>query len=168
MSRYASAAIQLLLDLGHDIALHFDAGCPRRKNMSLIDDLTFELGVLSDLLGRSITAFSFHQPSENVIQSRIELPGIINTYHPDHLPGFTYISDSNRSWRGMTPFDLPSSCLARVQILIHPIWWMCESEHTSYCWDRAVVRNFESMQSQLIETERAYGSPRKLFIVNEP
>ena len=167
MSRHASAAIQLLLELGHDIGLHFDAGCPRRKNMSLVDDLKFELGVLGGLLGRSISAFSFHQPSQEVIQSRVELRGIINTYHPDHLPGYTYISDSNRSWRGMTPFELPSWCLDRVQLLIHPIWWMCESEHTSECWDRAVVRNFETMQNQLIETERAYGSSRILSIANE-
>jgi hypothetical protein len=52
-----------------------------------------------------------------------------------------------------------------VQILIHPIWWICEEAQTLDCWDRAIESNFYSAQHQLLETERAYGSIRNIKIV---
>lgn len=167
MSRHATAVMEQLLDLGHDIGLHFDAGCPRRKGMSLEEDIRFELDILSSLSGQGIRAFSFHQPSEEAIRLRITIPGVINTYHPDHLAGYKYISDSNRVWREMDPFEFAWQGFDRAQILIHPIWWMCEDEHTFDCWDRAIERNFDSTQHQLLETERAYGPVRGVRIVRK-
>jgi hypothetical protein len=160
MSRHATTVIEQLVDLGHEIGLHFDAACPRRQGTTLEEDIHFELDVLSGLLGSQVRAFSFHQPSEEAIQSRIEIPGVINTYHPTQLEGYKYISDSNRIWREMNPFEIVMNGFDQVQILIHPIWWMCEEAHTFDCWDRAIERNFESTQHQVFETERAYGPNR--------
>jgi hypothetical protein len=166
MSRHAASAMEQLLDLGHDVGLHFDAGCPRRKGMTLEEDIRFELEMLSSLSGRCVQAFSFHQPSEEAIRSRITIPGAINTYHPGHLNMYKYISDSNRVWREMDPFEFAMHGFDRVHILIHPIWWMCEDMHTFDCWDRAIERNFDSAQRQMLETERAYGPARRVKIVN--
>lgn len=165
MSRHGSAAMEQLTDLGHEIALHFDAGCPRRRGMTIEEDISFELDVLSGLLGQRVKAFSFHQPSEEAIRMRLAIPGVINTYHPQQLIGYKYISDSNRVWREMDPFEFAERKFERVHVLIHPIWWMCEDPHTFDCWDRAIERNFESMQRQMLETERAYGPSREVRIV---
>jgi hypothetical protein len=165
MSRHAAAAIERLADLGHEIGLHFDAGCPRRRGMTLEEDIRFELDTLSGLVGQRVRAFSFHQPSEEAIRLRIAIPEVINTYHPEQLEGYKYISDSNRVWREMDPFELSVRGFDRAHILIHPIWWMCEGAHTFDCWDRAIERNFQSIQQQMLETERAYGPSRSMRVV---
>lgn len=165
MSRQCANALTQLVDLGHDIGLHFDAGCPRRRGMTLEEDIRFEIDTLSGLLGKRVRAFSFHQPSEDVIRLRIDIPEVINTYHPDHLRGYKYISDSNRVWREINPFELVAQGFERAQILIHPIWWMCEEALTFDCWDRAIERNFKSEQRQILETERAYGPERRVLVI---
>lgn len=166
MSRHCLAAVRELLDFGHEIALHFDAGCPSEVGISIEDDIRFELDILSGLVGSSVCAFSLHQPTEEVIRQRIAISGVINTYHPDQLAGFKYISDSNRRWREENPYQLIAADVPRVQLLIHPIWWMCEAPHTSDCWNRAIERNFISEQKQLLETERAYGAERAVRVLS--
>lgn len=165
LSRHAAAVMQQLLDFGHEIGLHFDAGCPRRQGMALEEAICFEIDTLSNLVGQRVRTFSFHQPSDEAIRLRVAIPGVINTYHPEQLIGYKYISDSNRIWREMDPFDLATSGFDRVHILIHPIWWMCEDANTFDCWDHAIERNFDSMQGQILETERAYGPRRKIRVV---
>lgn len=160
LSRHAAAVIQQLLTLDHEIGLHFDAGCPRLRGITLEEAICFEIDTLSSLVGQRIRTFSFHQPSDEAIRLRVAIPGVINTYHPEQLSGYKYISDSNRIWRGMDPFEFARSGFDRVHILTHPIWWMCECANTFDCWDRAIERNFDSMQRQILETERAYGPKR--------
>lgn len=164
MSRHCSEALMQLVDLGHDIGLHFDAGCSRRKGFKLEDDIKFEIDMLSGLVGKRVSAFSFHQPSEEALRLRVEIPRVINTYHPDHLSGYKYISDSNRVWREINPFELVAQGFEKTQLLIHPIWWMCEERHTFDCWNRAIERNFKSEQRQVLNTERAYGPERSLKV----
>jgi hypothetical protein len=165
MSRHCAEVLTQLVDLGHEIGLHFDAGCPRRRSMTLEDDIRFEIDTLSGLVGKRVSAFSFHQPSEEAIRSRIEISGVINTYHPDHMRGYKYISDSNRVWREMNPFELVAQGFERAHILMHPIWWMCEENITFDCWDRAIARNFKSEQRQILNTEKAYGPERSVKVV---
>jgi len=168
MSRHGSAAMMQLVDLGHDIGLHFDAGFSLRSSMGMDKDLRFELDTLSRLIGREVRAFSFHQPSEDAIRLRIAVPEVINTYHPEQLPSFKYVSDSNRVWRDLDPFQLVACGFQQIQILIHPVWWMCEEVHTFDCWDRAIERNFQSEQRQILDTERAYGPKRSVRVVRIP
>lgn len=165
MGRHGIEILNSLVALGHDIGLHFDAGCPHRSGRSIEDEIAFEIDVLSELTGRRVRSFSIHQPSEEIIRRKVELPEIVNTYHPDHLKGFKYISDSNRVWSEMDPFQLASSAVDRIHVLLHPIWWMCTHEKVEDCWDEAIRRNFASAQRQLVSTERAYGLSRWISIV---
>ncbi len=165
MSRHDSAILVELALLGHEIGLHFDAGCRPNPGMTLEEELRFELDVLSQLSGHMVRSFSFHQPTPEIIESRLELPGVINTYHPSHLSGYKYISDSNRVWRELNPFQLIDSGLARLHMLLHPVWWMCSDADVKDCWDHAIRLNFVSMQAQLLGTERAYGEPRAMTLI---
>jgi hypothetical protein len=164
LGRHGLQALRTLQRQGHDIGLHFDAGASDWRDERIEDSLAFELGVLEHLLGRAVRAFSLHQPSEAVIGRRLELSGIINTYHPAHLEGFTYISDSNRAWRDQNPWQLAASAARRIHVLLHPIWWMCPHADVARCWDAAVLRNFEASQRQLLATERAYGPARVMHM----
>lgn len=162
MSRHGAVALEEIRALGHEIGLHFDAGFAFRPGSGLEEDVKFELGVLSELTGRAVRAFSFHQPSEEAIRRRLAIPNVINTYSPDQLATYKYISDSNRSWRESNPFELVQMGIPRIQVLLHPIWWMCRRDLVLDCWDDAIRKNFDAAQVQLLATERAYGPARLL------
>lgn len=164
LGRHGMRLLGSLVAFGHEIGLHFDAGCHGPNGTSLEDAIAFEIDVLSKLAGTQVRAFSFHQPNEEVIDRRVKLPGIVNTYHPDHLKGFKYISDSNRQWREMDPFQLAKSAVDRIHILLHPMWWMCSRHSVEDCWDEAIVRNYVGAQEQLLSTERAFGPSRQLLL----
>jgi hypothetical protein len=162
--RRSSSALREIVALGHDLGLHYDAACSQGPEHDIEEWLRFEMETLGTLAGRRVTAFSFHQPSAEIIERRVEIPGAINTYHPGQLPGFKYISDSNRVWRECDPLQLLQAGFDRIHLLFHPLWWMCEDPDVQRCWDAAIRRNFEVMQSQLLATERAYGPARELAL----
>jgi hypothetical protein len=164
LSRRASDALREMVKLGHEIGLHFDAAYSQGEERSPQEWIAFEMRTLEALAGARVAAFSFHQPTSEIIARRIEVAGAINTYHPAHLPGFKYISDSNRVWREYDPFQLLEAGFGKIQLLFHPIWWMCDLVDVERCWDEAIRRNFAGMQRQLLETERAYGHERKLTL----
>jgi hypothetical protein len=162
--RHAADALRELVGLGHEIGLHFDAAYSQGCEHTTQEWIAFEMSTLAALAGTDIGAFSFHQPSAAIIEQRIEVAGAVNTYHPDQLAGFKYISDSNRVWREYDPLQLLEAGFERIHLLLHPIWWMCDRPDMLDCWDTAIRRNFDNSQRQLLATERAYGSPRRLTI----
>jgi hypothetical protein len=162
MSRHGTKVLEELMSLGHEIGLHFDVAPALEAGKSLPDQIALELRFLSELSSRKVHAFSFHQPKDVAIKMQVSLPDVINTYHPKQLQGYYYISDSNRTWRDVDPFELIEREETLVHILLHPVWWMCSHLDVKDCWDQAIKRNFDSAQVQLLQTERAYGPARKL------
>jgi len=162
MGRHGSWCLRELVQLGHEIGLHFDASCECGPRWSLGDWVRFELSMLGGLVGREVTAMSLHQPTPNVIEARLTVPGVVNTYHPEHMAGFHYLSDSNRDWRGRDPLCVASSH-QRLQLLLHPMWWMCDGSIDD-CWNTALRHGFENAQNQLLATERAYGGMRTMSL----
>jgi hypothetical protein len=161
LGRHAALAVREMAALGHDIALHFDAAHPLAEPARLAEQIGAEAALVAELSGKSVAAFSFHQPSAQIIAARVEVPGLINTYHPGHLPGWHYASDSNRVWRGETGLALLRDAPhARLQLLTHPMWWVSDAADTMAVWDAAIRSNFEVMQRQFLDTEAAYGAPR--------
>lgn len=164
MSRHSSGALREIVRLGHEIGLHFDASYSQGAEKTLDEWIAFELSTLEALSGARVSAFSLHQPTPELIASEVELIGITNTYHPRHLEGFKYVSDSNRKWRDKDPFQLVSAGVERIQFLAHPVWWISEYEDIQDCWDHAIRTNFDISQQQLLSTERAYSYPRRLLL----
>ncbi len=115
-----------IVDLGHDIGLHFDAS---RHKISGQEDfekgLSFESGVLTRAV-REPVAFSFHNPSEKDLEFENEsYMGLVNAYSRKIMASVKYASDSNGYWRHK-PIDevlLESARNTPVQILTHPEWW---------------------------------------------
>ena len=163
-SRHSARILRELIRLGHEVGLHFDAAGARGPERSLAQWVQFELSTLEVLAGTPVSAFSLHQPTQNVIAERLEIPGIVNTYHTEHMKGFHYISDSNRCWRDQDPIQQLEINHGPIHLLLHPMWWMCESSDIHECWDSAIMRNFEGMQEQLLDTERAYGGKRTIIL----
>ena len=152
MARHNNDDLKKIIDLGHDIALHFDANYQVTEN--IVEQIYNEIGILGKITGSKVNAVSFHQPIMNEVQN-ISLENIINTYDIELNKKFFYLSDSNMRWK-----DKPAEVIFKeknydkVQLLIHPIWWNEDQSDTQEIWDIAIKRNCEKMGKQLIETER--------------
>ncbi len=163
--RYAYQVLSRIKEMGHEIALHFDAAHPAVDGKHLVKEVESELGILSRLSGQKIHAVSFHQPSPFILKGDTLIPGVVNTYNKEQMQEWYYTSDSNRVWKehnALSVFD----CMQyqRIQILVHPIWWICEEPIIEDAWDHAVTDNFYIMQQQFLDTEGAYGSARSFIV----
>lgn len=161
MTAHNLRVLRELTQLQHEVGLHFDAN-DLHPDETALDRLQIDVAALDRLLPQPISAFSFHQPTAEIIAERLESAGLINTYHPGHLQGYQYFSDSNRIWRNINPFDVAASGHDHVHLLTHPVWWFAGGSGTEDCWDAAIRVNFDRTQRQLLARERAYGPPRKM------
>jgi hypothetical protein len=165
LGRHASLAVREMVALGHDIGVHFDAEHPLVRLESLDAQVRQEAAMIGELAGTKVSAFSFHQPTPEILERRVAVPGLINTYNKDQLAGWHYVSDSNRSWKEKSGLQLLSDAVhPKIQLLVHPMWWVCEAEATDQVWDEAIRSNFELMQRQFLDTERAYGARREMAL----
>lgn len=162
--RYAHKVLDEIKKMGHEIALHFDAAHPAINDENLIGKTEWEIKVLSEIAGQSITSVSFHQPSAEILQKDIFIPNAVNTYNKQQMKGWYYSSDSNRIWKEHNAYSVFKSDHEKVQLLIHPLWWIYDHESIVDSWNAAIVDNFYIMQQQFLETERAYGKPREISI----
>jgi hypothetical protein len=164
--RHAVKTLRAIVGLGHAIGLHFDAVVPGAEK-TVSEWIAFEAATLAVLAQAPVRAFSLHQPTPEIIAQNIVVPGMLNTYHPEQLAGFHYISDSNRVWRGLDPFATLAAGHEALHYLLHPIWWMRGGGSVADCWDDALALQFTRTQEQLLATERAYGAARQMRIVRQ-
>ena len=164
LSRACTADLRQIVALGHEIGLHFDAADDSIEAGPIEGRIERELALLAEVTGTPVSAFSFHQPTADILARRILLPDAINAYTLDGEQGCQYLSDSNRDWRGR---DVAEIIRQRqpLQILLHPMWWVGDGPETWDCWDQAIRKNFERQQQQLLATERAYGPPRHIELI---
>ena len=160
------AFVEKILSLGHAIGLHYDEGFYPNTGMSLPELVDMEAKILSTMFKYQIKAVSFHQPGINVRENKIKIHTLINTYDKQDMEGVFYLSDSNMIWKGETPeMIFKNSLHQKVQILIHPMWWVGKGiETTEMLWDKAILDNIHRSLDQVIETERAFGSIRGVEI----
>ena len=162
--RYAHMVLDRIKNMGHEIALHFDAEHPAITGKELVTAVEAEVQTLSGLAEQAIHAVSFHQPSEKILKGDTNIPGIINTYHKEHMKGWHYTSDSNRVWKEYNALTVFENDFNKIQILVHPIWWMYDDKLVEDVWDKAVRDNFYIMQQQFFDTEGAYGVKREFIV----
>ena len=147
--------LQLIADNGHEIGLHFFGEIHAGLNKSGLElEITRQIERLSQLTGRDIHAFSFHQPTQMMIESDLNVPGVINTYHSTTMSHFTYVSDTNMDWRPTNPRDFPEPPSTNLQILTHPLWWLTEGSTPAERW-KQILKSIAVVQAQhLIGRER--------------
>jgi RimJ/RimL family protein N-acetyltransferase len=164
-SRQAYDDIRRILQLGHEVGLHFDASHPEaRQSASIEQQIAEEMRWLSGTTGRPVTAFSFHQPARELLARQITVSGAVNAYAIGDE--FHYVSDSNRDWRGQDVVALIESGKP-LQMLLHPMWWICQDPHVWDCWDAAILENMSRQQEWLRATEGAFGPLRQLRLTRD-
>ena len=118
--------VKEIILLGHEIGLHFDPVFYNIKNSEELEIwLTFEKEILQKIFNIKILVFSFHNPTEDMLQyDDYSYSSMINCYAKDIKSAITYCSDSNGYWRFKRMFDLISiEKPAKLQMLTHPEWW---------------------------------------------
>lgn len=129
MEREITNCVNEIIELGHQIGLHFDSHYYNIKSESELDKYLFmEKRILSEIFQKDINAFSFHNTSEFTMSCRKwEYAGMINTYASYFQEQVGYCSDSHGVWRFRRLSDvLTEGKDERLQILTHPVWWTSE------------------------------------------
>jgi hypothetical protein len=118
-----------LIDLGHQVGLHFDPmyyGDSINSFTDLERNLIKEKEMLSDIIKKEILAFSFHNPTTNRLLEidNEEIGGMVNAYSGYIKKNFSYCSDSFCYWRFLRLVDvLHDENIEKLHILTHPVCW---------------------------------------------
>ena len=118
----AEADLRRIVDLGHDIGLHFDPALV--TTTELVDAVDHAAKGLEAIVGQRIDVVSFHRPPANRLGVEVDLGGRLNTYGPRYFEDIGYCSDSRGRWSHGRPETHQAVGDGRaLQLLTHPIWW---------------------------------------------
>lgn len=114
-----------IVDLGHDIGLHFDE--VRYPEIETPEDarehILQESKLLSIVIEKTVDIVSMHRPSRMMLDADLEIPGMINSYGQVYFKGFKYVSDSRKRWREPVEDIVSDKAYDRLHILTHAIWY---------------------------------------------
>lgn len=116
-------ALHSIVDLGHNIGLHFDETVYKYDRRSMEYYISKEARILSELLEVEINSFSLHRPNAVTLETELEIPGFVNSYSEEFFQNFKYVSDSRRRWREPVEEIIQSEAYQRLHILTHAFWY---------------------------------------------
>jgi len=121
-----SDIIYEIVNLGHQIGLHFDESLYKIENeIDLNKYVDKEVNTIKSFFSLDIYAISMHKPSKWILDSDIRFKKYINTYSKKYFEEFKYFSDSRRQWReGCICNKIDVKKYDKLHILIHPFWWV--------------------------------------------
>jgi len=145
-----------LLGLGHRLGLHFDERSHDGASPSVVADLVdSERALLGAEFGVPVEVVSFHQPSQRVLENKIQVR-CFNTYDRSDMRGVGYLSDSNWRWREDPIEAFRSHTHPHLQLLLHPECWTESSMPVERKWHQVLRDNVEIAQETLLQREDTY------------
>jgi len=131
LNQFTKDAAKRIVNLGHDIALHFDPTQYSRglSRAALLEAISAECDLLRRELGVAPTAVSFHLYGvlKEPMPDDDRIAGLINAYSKRLRDTYAYVSDSNGVWLYRRLHDVLSEAQEeRLQVLTHPEWWTPE------------------------------------------
>lgn len=117
--------LRRLVELGHEIGLHYDLTTYPVEDMALRRHLEWEIELLSAVVGVPVRTISMHQPFEGRDDVLRETDEFVHPHDPRLGADLTYVSDSCRAWRDESLLrcfgpDAPR----RLLLLTHPELWL--------------------------------------------
>jgi hypothetical protein len=89
--------IRRIIELGHDIGLHYDAALFERLGLDPQKTAQAQIDLFEAFFNTRIHAMSSHMPMRS--GKTFSLPDVIDTYDPLFLTEMKYLSDSTQAWR---------------------------------------------------------------------
>lgn len=128
-SKKSNKILKEIMNLGHDIGLHFDE---KRYEISNVKDLEYyiskESHILTSTINKEIKVVSMHRPSKWILENDIQFENLINSYSKKFLLDFKYLSDSRMHWREDVLGIIDSGLYDRLHILTHSFWYSNKNE----------------------------------------
>jgi hypothetical protein len=121
----AAALAPQLVELGHEVGLHYDLGVFKELPRERWDDLLrAQVLLLSRLAGAPVCSIAMHQPGLNGEDPFAAPMGFLNAYDDAFFKEMPYLSDSCRAWRDSAWEILSGGPVPpRFQAVFHPINW---------------------------------------------
>lgn len=155
-----------LVDLGHEVGLHYDVRLlrvlPAHDGDRLLEaqvDLLISLGV------PHVVSIARHQPAltgEDPFGLRTDY---LNAYHPRFIRDMTYVSDSCRAWRDAAWQLLAEGPLPdRLQLLLHPVNWAQADRSREEIFAgvrRDFILRFDASHAELLEKIAAHAGVKE-------
>lgn len=151
-SASAARIIAEIMNLGHEVCLHFDvARYPQELHHEKLD---FFASLLQNIAKQKITSVSYHNPSlvglSNLCLDNMYF-GYMNTYASSFNQYFTYASDSLCRFRDKDIFrKIANSEINNLHLLIHPIWWVNNGKNAQEKID-ACLTNKKNMLTDIYQ-----------------
>jgi hypothetical protein len=118
----ASGLLQRILELGHEIGLHYDVAFYAADGGPGV--LGREAAALEARFGRRIDVVAEHNPGLAPRPEGLSLADRLDAYAPEFTRDIKYVSDSCQYWReGCLCALVKEERAPRVQVLTHPLWW---------------------------------------------
>jgi len=115
-----AGGIRRILDLGHDIGLHYDAALLERLGVDPTAVIAAQIALFEAYFDTTVYAMSSHMPMRS--GRTLALPGVIDAYEPRYMVDMKYLSDSTQAWReGVVTENL--SRHDRIHLLTHEYIW---------------------------------------------
>ena len=121
-----SDIIYEIVNLGHQIGLHFDESVYKIENeKELNKSIEKEINIIKTYFDININAVSMHRPSKWLLNNDVKLKKYVNTYEKRFFKDFKYLSDSRRQWKeDCVCKKINPKIYPKLHILIHPFWWV--------------------------------------------
>lgn len=117
--------VHTLLEMGHEIGLHYDLEAYAENVTDATKTLTSEIRILEDLCGRRVNTITAHCPYRGGIDWFLESDQWINPRDPRLQENLLYVSDSCRAWRDESLLEcLSADPPLRLLLLTHPELWL--------------------------------------------
>lgn len=115
-----------LVAMGHELGLHYDLMAYPQDQVSALEQLHREVGLLSGVVGVDVSCISMHQPFEGRPDYFRDSDDYVHPHDPRYGAGLAYVSDSCRAWRDETLVDFlnADSPDRRLLLLTHPELWL--------------------------------------------
>ena len=125
-SKASRELLQSISDMGHEIGVHYDEmAYPDAVSgyEKIVCNIRTEAESLENIIGKKVTTVSMHRPSRGILESDIQIPGMVNSYSRVFFKEFKYLSDSRRRWREPVEEIIESEKYDKLHILTHAFWY---------------------------------------------
>lgn len=152
LSPASSRSVHQLNELGQHVGMHFTPVQPVADPRRLEDLVSSDYEVLSRNFPFMLPCFAWHNPTAELLNEQRELSigGLLNVYSPKFMTGMSYFSDSNFRNSAEDLLAAVKSRVPRLQLLLHPLNWICGGGDTMTVLSRAWPRLLRSCERELM------------------
>lgn len=155
MSGANRGTLRRLVELGHDVGLHYDLSIYPTDPQEAEARLHWAADTLATLVGQPVRTICMHQPGLGGTDPFLEVDPYVHPHHPHFQNEMLYVSDSCRAWRDSSILTaLDDGAPDRLLLNTHAELWLdgSISDRLEYL-ERVVRHNIADQQLSYVDQE---------------